>query len=124
MAQHSGVSSGSCQTHPLWPVLQLAIPYISLPYSVHLPWKEADSVTAQINDTFRFRGHEYAVAGISEGELFDPSVLDLKPTGTCTACWRGYQAVFALLDSRLVLDTLHVTLIRPGEGKNLYEHEV
>jgi hypothetical protein len=24
----------------------------------------------------------------------------------------------------LVLETLHVNLIRPGEGKNLYEHEV
>ena len=73
-------------------------------------------MTAQINDVFRFRGREYAVAGISEGELFDPSLLDLKPVGTCTACWRGYKAVFGLSESRLVLDELHVTLLRPGEG--------
>jgi hypothetical protein len=73
-------------------------------------------MTAQINDLFRFRGREYAVAGISEGELFDPSLLDLKPAGTCTACWRGYQAVFGVSHARLVLDALHVNLLMPGEG--------
>ncbi len=77
-------------------------------------------MTAQINDTFRYRQREYSVAGISEGELFDPSLLDLKPAGTCSACWRGYQAVFALFDARLVLDALHVNLLKSGEG---YERE-
>ncbi len=73
-------------------------------------------MTAQINDTFRYQDREYAIAGISEGELFDPSLLDLKPAGTCSACWRGYQAVFALSDTRLVLDALHVNLLKPEEG--------
>jgi hypothetical protein len=73
-------------------------------------------MTAQINDMFRYRKCEYALAGISEGELFDPSLLDLKPSGTCSACWRGYQAVFALSGPRLVLDALHVNLLKPGEG--------
>jgi hypothetical protein len=76
-------------------------------------------MTAQINDTFRYRNREYAVAGISEGELFEPSLLDLKPAGTCSACWRGYQAVFALSGSRLVLVALHVNLFTPGE---VFEH--
>jgi len=83
--------------------------------------RQATDMTAQINDTFRYRKCEYAVAGISEGELFAPSLLDLKPTGTCTACWRGYQAVFAVLESRLILDTLHVNLINRVEGKLGYE---
>lgn len=77
-------------------------------------------MTAQINDIFRCRKHDYSVAGISEGELFEPSLLDLKPAGTCSACWRGYQAGFALSDSRLVLDALHVNLLKAGEG---YERE-
>jgi hypothetical protein len=81
-------------------------------------------MTAQINDTFRYRNKEYSVAGISEGELFDVSVLGLNPSMASTACWRGYQAVFAVVQSRLVLDTLHVNLLRPGEGKNRYEREV
>jgi len=67
-------------------------------------------MTAQINDAFRYGKREYAVAGISEGKLFEPSLLDLKPAANCTACWRGYQAVFAVLESRLILDTLHVNL--------------
>lgn len=73
-------------------------------------------MTAQINDLFRYQDVTYAVSGISEGELFDPSQLDLEPAGTCTACWRGYQAVFAIVDSRMVLDTLHVNLLAPGAG--------
>jgi hypothetical protein len=52
-------------------------------------------MTAQIDDTFRYRWRQYAVAGVSDGELFDPSLLDLKPAGTCSACWRGYQVVGA-----------------------------
>src|SRR5689334_8415671 len=69
------------------------------------PLRSVTTVTAQINDVFRYQKREYAVAGISEGELFDPSLLDLEPAATCTACWRGYQAVFGLSGCRLVLDT-------------------
>lgn len=65
--------------------------------------RQASDVTAQINGTFRHRKREYAAAGISEGELFEPSLLDLKPAGAYAACWRGYQAVFAVLGSRLSL---------------------
>ncbi len=79
-------------------------------------------MTAQINDTFRHGDRDYSVAGISEGELFDPALLDLKPAGTCSACWRGYQAVFALSGSHLVLDTLHVNLLKAKEKG--YEPEV
>ena len=65
-------------------------------------------MTAQMNDLFRYQGTEFALAGISEGELFEPGLLDLNPCATSTACWRGYQAIFALSDLRLVLDLLHV----------------
>ena len=80
-------------------------------------------MTAQINDTFRYREHEYGVAGISAGELFDPELLDLKPAAMSSACWRGYQAVFGISNARLVLDTLHVNLINPQESDK-YEPEV
>ncbi len=83
-------------------------------------------MTAQINDAFHLDGDDYSLAGISEGDLFDPSLLGLKPTGTCTACWRGYQAVFGIDTNRLILQTLHVNLISdtksysriPGPGIN------
>jgi len=71
-------------------------------------------VTAQIEDVFCYRGREYAVAGTSEGEPFNPVLFGLRPAALWTLCWRGYQAVFGIVESRLVLDTLHVNLVPPG----------
>jgi hypothetical protein len=73
-------------------------------------------MTAQINDIFRYEGTAYAVAGISEGELFNPATFGMRPAMASTACWRGYQAVFALRDAELVLADLHVNLLQEGEG--------
>lgn len=83
-------------------------------------------MTAQINDLFLFRGAKYCIAGISEGELFDPQLLGLNPVSSCSACWRGYQGYFALSEDRLVLDALRITLVedeghyvrRPGPVLN------
>lgn len=72
-------------------------------------------MTAQFPDRFRYRDHLYDLVGISEDTLFDPSTLGLKPVGNCTACYRGYVAVFALSGHQLVLDELHVNLEDPGE---------
>jgi hypothetical protein len=68
-------------------------------------------MTAQIDDRFAFQEGLYCLAGISEGDLFDPSVLELDPSGTSTACYRGYAAIFGLCDSRLILDRLHINLL-------------
>ena len=51
-------------------------------------------MTAQINDTFQFRGIEHSVAEFSEGELFDRAILELKPSMASTACWRGSDGLF------------------------------
>lgn len=67
-------------------------------------------MTAQINDTFFYQDELYAVAGISEGELFDPAAFGMKPTGICSNCWRGWQAQYALAGRQLVLDALNVNL--------------
>ncbi len=69
-------------------------------------------MTAQIPDLLRYRGIEYAVSLFSQPTLFDPAILKLKPSIVSTACNRGYQAVFAISNSRLVLDTLRVNLLR------------
>jgi hypothetical protein len=76
-------------------------------------------MTAQFNDVFLHHNRKYALAGISEGELFDVALLGLKPVASCSACWRGYVAEFGLADNRLVLATLHVNLkTRPGPLAN------
>jgi len=76
-------------------------------------------MTAQIHDTFRHRDVEFSVAGISEDELFDPAVLGLEPAMATTACWRGYQAVYAVLETHLVVADLNVNLLEDGEGFQL-----
>jgi hypothetical protein len=75
-------------------------------------------MTAQMNDSFRFQEHDYSIAGISEGELFDPTLLALAPGsgGVCTACYRGYLATFAVKQDRLVLDQLRINLEDPDLG--------
>jgi hypothetical protein len=80
-------------------------------------------MTAQINDAFQHRNTIYSVAGISEGKVFDISVLGLKPSGTSTACYRGYQAIFAISQSRLVLESLHVNLLPEDEENQLYQQQ-
>lgn len=72
-------------------------------------------MTAQINDHFQYQDESYNVAGISEGELFDPAILELKPVGTCSACWRGYCVEYGLVDRHLAVINLHVNLYEEGK---------
>lgn len=74
-------------------------------------------MTAQIDDVFLYRGDEYAVAGISEGKLFDPAVLEIEPSMASTACWRGYQVVYSIVDRHLVAANLHVNLLEKKGGR-------
>lgn len=67
-------------------------------------------MTAQFNDLFRYREKEFAIAGISTGELFRPVDFGLFPIPASTACWRGYLATFTVFESHLVLDALSVRL--------------
>ena len=72
-------------------------------------------MTAQINDRFRYHDTEYSIVGISEGEIFNPAVFGLKPVMVSTACWRGFDLVFAISDSHLVLDELNVSHMEVGD---------
>lgn len=68
-------------------------------------------MTGQISDGFRYKNRDFAIAMISDDKTwFRPSHLKLEPQAPNTACWRGFYARFAILDSRLVLDQLHVFL--------------
>ena len=68
-------------------------------------------MTAQIDDIFRYHGDDYSLAGISESELFDPLSLGMQPVGVCSACWRGFYVVYAVVDGHLVVAELHVCLL-------------
>lgn len=69
-------------------------------------------MTAQMNDKFQYRRKNYAIAGISEGDLFEPDTLDMKPAGLCSACWRGYVAEYGVKSKHLVLHSLKINLLK------------
>ncbi len=67
-------------------------------------------MTIQISDKFLYKGEEFAICGISGGGLFSPKEHDLDPYSSMTACWRGYQAFYNIIDDHLVIDTLFINL--------------
>lgn len=69
-------------------------------------------MTKQFDDIFKYRDEWFSVVGISEGDLFDPVMFGLKPVASCTACHRGYQAVYTIIDGNLIFDDLHVELYK------------
>lgn len=67
-------------------------------------------MAAQLSDSFFFNGIDHALAGVSEGALWYPTNHGLRPRMASTACYRGYQCVFALRDGQLVVQSLKVNL--------------
>jgi hypothetical protein len=76
-------------------------------------------MTSQINDIFIYKDVKYALAGISEGSLFEPAMFKINPIAASTACWRGYVATFDISDSHLVLDSLAVNL-HESDGEDVF----
>ncbi|NLE10921.1 MAG: hypothetical protein GX630_05395 [Actinobacteria bacterium] len=80
-------------------------------------------MTAQLEDVFYHGGFYHALAGISEGELLDMSALGLRPVAVTTHCWRGYQALFAVSGTRLVMVELRINLfdgVEEDDGSHLW----
>ena len=86
-------------------------------------------MTAQIHDRVLVDGDEWSLTGASGGPLFEPERHRLEPVATSTASWRGWHAVYALADDRLVLHRLDLGLkgdaedaARAGNGPLLAGH--
>jgi hypothetical protein len=73
-------------------------------------------MTAQIPDLFKFDGENYSLAGVNGRELFNPKNYDLETLPASTACYRGYQVLYAILEDQLVIDTLYV---KTNEAKKI-----
>jgi len=73
-------------------------------------------MTGQINDAFIFKGRGFSIVEVRDGKLFDPSVFSMEPTAPCTACWQGYVAKYAIMESFLVMDALYINLVKSGPG--------
>ena len=60
-------------------------------------------MTAQISDTFMFKGEEYALVGISGGDLTSPYDFGMTPEALHTACWRGFYSTYEITDEGIFL---------------------
>jgi len=62
-------------------------------------------MSAQMNDIFQYRNKDYSISAIeNEEQFFNIEDFGLRPRPNCSACWRGYIAVFGIdRDNRLAL---------------------
>ena len=63
-------------------------------------------MTAQISDTFIFKGEGYALIGMTEGDLADPRKYGMEPEMIHTACYRGFYVTYELTEDALYLREL------------------
>ena len=87
-------------------------------------------MTGQISDSFMYENEEYNIAGITGGELFHPFDFGIETRAASTACWRGFQAFYTILNDKLVLHTLFINMkekkkisdIEPKKGEGFFEY--
>lgn len=63
-------------------------------------------MTAQISDTFIFKGKQYSLIGMNGGDLASPEQFGMKPEMLHTACYRGFYATYKLTRDTLYLKEL------------------
>lgn len=73
-------------------------------------------MTAQIPDTFIFKGKKYSLIGIRGDDLISPQQFGMCPMGGPTSCHRGFYATYELTETGLYLREL----ILLGEGHGNY----
>jgi len=60
-------------------------------------------MTAQIPDTFLFKGENYSLIGIQGGNLASPEQFGMESEMIHTACYRGFYATYELTEKALYL---------------------
>ena len=63
-------------------------------------------MTAQISDTFIFKGDEYSLIGMNGGDLASPEQFGMESEMIHTACYRGFYARYELTEEALYLREL------------------
>ncbi|MBD3187626.1 hypothetical protein GF325_12400 [Candidatus Bathyarchaeota archaeon] len=65
-------------------------------------------MTSQIPDIVRFNGKEYDLAGYDGGGLFDPLDYIVNTRPASTACWRGFQVSYEVMNDKFIVDELKI----------------
>lgn len=73
-------------------------------------------MTAQISDTFIYKGEQYSLIGMEGGELISPRHFGMRPEMLHTACYRGFYATYELTETGLYLREL---TLREKDGNYL-----
>ena len=63
-------------------------------------------MTSQVSDTFLFKGEEYSLIGMTEGELTSPEQFGMEPAMLSTGCYRGFYATYELTEDAIFLREL------------------
>ncbi len=63
-------------------------------------------MTAQVPDTFIYKGEKYELVGVEGGELIYPEQFGMEPKMMHTACYRGFYATYELTEDGLYLREL------------------
>ena len=63
-------------------------------------------MTAQIINTFIFKGEEYGLIGLNGDKLIHPSQFGMEPVMLHTACYEGFYATYELTDTSLLLQKM------------------
>lgn len=65
-------------------------------------------MTAQVGDTFKFKGEDYSIVAISTPIGFNPQNYGITPEPICTACWDGFWCEYEISDTGIFLKNLYI----------------
>jgi len=75
-------------------------------------------MTAQADDRIFYNDYEYRISAVQYPQaLFDIKSLGISPIWESTACYRGYEATFSVLEGSLVLKSLDTNNGNNGSAK-------
>ncbi|UFS99587.1 hypothetical protein [Nocardia huaxiensis] len=72
-------------------------------------------MTSQQPDNVDYNGGRYELVGVRGSRLFDPEELGLELRPLSTACWRGFTCSYAVVDNRLILTNLALSIDNPPD---------
>jgi len=67
-------------------------------------------MTLQIADSFQYRDKRYDITAADSAYLFNPAAYGFKPRSTTTASHRGYRCIYGILEGRICLKQLDISL--------------
>ncbi|CAL2083390.1 hypothetical protein [Tenacibaculum sp. 190524A02b] len=65
-------------------------------------------MTAQLSDSFVFKGESYSLTGFTEGIDFHPENYNISIKSASSACWRGFVREFSIENDELLIKNFNV----------------